>query len=100
MNDFPNLVYHQSPSNQEKFYVTTDFPKVFIAETISEDYAKLFAQAPKMLKALVALAYGIKTCGHNFTCICNQVKAEAVIAEIEGQKYRNAWELKKTDENS
>lgn len=86
MNNFPNLVYHQSPSNSEQFFVTTKFPKVFIAETISEDYAKLFAQAPKMLEALVGLAYGIKTCGHNFTCICNQVKAEAIIAKVEGAR--------------
>lgn len=56
-----------------------------------EANARLIACAHRMFEALVGIAYGIKTCGHNFTCICNQVKAEAIIAEIEGEGYRNAW---------
>lgn len=44
----------------------------------------------EMLVALNGYAWGIKTCGHNFVCICNQVKAEAIIAKIEVREI-NPW---------
>lgn len=44
----------------------------------------------ELLAALNGYAYGIRACGHNFVCICNQVKAEAIIAKIEGREI-NPW---------
>lgn len=60
-----------------------------LAEVEGERDALLALNA-EMLAALNGYAYGIKSCGHNFVCICNQVKAEAIIAKIEGREI-NPW---------
>ena len=60
-----------------------------LAEVEGERDALLALNA-EMLAALNGYAYGIKSCGHNLVCICNQVKAEAIIAKIEGREI-NPW---------
>lgn len=85
------------PPSRERRVIGFDVPgKSVLDEVVDErnklrdEVAELKRTVADMLEALNGLAYGIKTCGHGFVCICNLVKAEAIIAKIEGRE-RNPW---------